>query len=110
MATATDIFKVTITSNAPESFALGTTEFTWTATDANGNVSTGVQQITVVDTTKPVLKAPADVAAPATGTKTLVNLGQATASDIFGVVLKNDAPADGFPLGKNSGHLDGHGC
>ncbi|WP_341347916.1 HYR domain-containing protein [Paenibacillus sp. FSL H3-0469] len=100
VATGTDIFKVTVTSNAPESYGLGVTEVVWTATDANGNVSTGVQKITVVDTTKPVLKAPADVAVPATGTKTLVTLGQATASDIFGVVLKNDAPADGFPLGK----------
>ncbi|MFD2878935.1 hypothetical protein ACFTAO_27890 [Paenibacillus rhizoplanae] len=69
MATATDIFKVTITSNAPESYALGTTEVTWTATDANGNVSTGVQKITVVDTTKPVLKLPADKTVEATALK-----------------------------------------
>ncbi|WP_238652834.1 HYR domain-containing protein [Paenibacillus piscarius] len=101
-ATATDIFKVTVKSNAPEAYGLGVTEVTWTATDENGNVITGVQKITVVDTTKPVLKVPADVSVPATGAKTNVNLGQAQASDIFGVTVKNDAPADGFPLGKTA--------
>ncbi|WP_039788939.1 cellulose binding domain-containing protein, partial [Paenibacillus riograndensis] len=98
----TDIFKVTVTSNAPEDYALGTTEVKWTATDENGNVTTGVQKITVVDTTKPVLKAPADIAAAATGVKTPVSLGQATVSDIFGYTLENDAPADGFPVGKTA--------
>ncbi|WP_074648734.1 HYR domain-containing protein [Paenibacillus jilunlii] len=102
LATGTDIFKVTVTSNAPEDYALGTTEVKWTATDANGNVTTGVQKITVVDTTKPVLKAPADIAAAATGIKTPVSLGQATVSDIFGYTLENDAPADGFPIGKTA--------
>ncbi len=101
-AKGTDIFKVTVTSNAPSEFALGTTEVKWTATDENGNVTTGVQKITVVDTTKPVLKAPADVSVAATGTRTNVTLGQATASDIFGYTLKNDAPADGFPVGKTT--------
>ncbi|MEK5492593.1 HYR domain-containing protein [Paenibacillus sp. FSL R7-0297] len=102
LATATDIFGVTVTSNAPADYALGMTEVKWTATDANGNVTTGVQKITVKDTTKPVLKAPADIAVPALGTKTPVNLGQATATDIFGFTLKNDAPADGFPFGKTA--------
>ncbi|WP_252863251.1 HYR domain-containing protein [Paenibacillus riograndensis] len=102
LATGTDIFKVTVTSNAPENYPLGTTEVKWTATDANGNVTTGVQKITVLDTTKPVLKAPADIAAAATGVKTPVSLGQATVSDIFGYMLENDAPADGFPVGKTA--------
>ncbi|MCE3201765.1 HYR domain-containing protein [Paenibacillus sonchi] len=102
LATGTDIFKVTVTSNAPEDYPLGTTEVKWTATDENGNVTTGVQKITVVDTTKPVLKAPADIAAAATGVKTPVSLGQATVSDIFGYTLENDAPADGFPVGKTA--------
>ncbi|MNC32382.1 Exoglucanase-2 precursor [compost metagenome] len=75
---------------------------TWTATDENGNVTTGVQKITVVDTTKPLLKAPADISVTATGTKTPVTLGQAEVSDIFGYTLKNDAPADGFPVGKTA--------
>ncbi|OKP81500.1 cellulose-binding protein [Paenibacillus helianthi] len=101
-ATGTDIYKVTVTSNAPADYALGTTEVKWTATDENGNVTTGIQKITVKDTTKPVLKAPADVSVIATGVKTQVTLGQATVNDIFGYTLKNDAPADGFPVGKTA--------
>ncbi|MCM3702390.1 HYR domain-containing protein [Paenibacillus macerans] len=101
-ATATDIYKVTVSSDAPTSYPLGTTEVEWTATDENGNVTTGVQKITVVDTTKPVITAPADVTVKATGIKTPVDLGQATASDIFGYTLKNDAPEGGFPLGRTA--------
>lgn len=52
-ATATDIFDVTITSNAPASFPLGSTLVTWTATDANGNATSATQKVTVVDTTAP---------------------------------------------------------
>ncbi|OKP86574.1 HYR domain-containing protein [Paenibacillus sp. P32E] len=101
-ATGTDIYKVTVTSNAPADYALGVTEVKWTATDENGNVTTGIQKITVKDTTKPVLKAPADVSVIATGVKTQVTLGQATVNDIFGYTLKNDATADGFPVGKTA--------
>ncbi|MDQ6969272.1 MAG: hypothetical protein Q9M16_02020 [Mariprofundus sp.] len=57
-ATATDIFNpVTVTSDAPLSYPLGTTVVTWTATDANGNVSTGTQNVNIVDTTAPVVTA-----------------------------------------------------
>jgi len=56
-ATATDIFPVTVTSNAPATYPLGITAITWTATDANGNTSTGTQNVTVVDTTAPTVTA-----------------------------------------------------
>lgn len=47
-ATATDIFTpVTITNNAPATFPVGVTTVTWTATDANDNVSTANQTVTV---------------------------------------------------------------
>ncbi|WP_151734618.1 HYR domain-containing protein [Paenibacillus tengchongensis] len=99
-ATATDIYPVTVTSNAPAVYELGTTTVLWTATDANGNMITGEQKITVVDKTKPVLKIPADISVIATGVKTPVNIGQASATDIFGFKITNNAPADGFPVGK----------
>jgi len=56
-ATATDIFALTVTSDAPATYPLGTTVVTWTATDVNGNVSTGTQNVTVVDTTAPTVTA-----------------------------------------------------
>jgi len=56
-ATATDIFAVTVSSNAPATYPLGLTIVTWTATDANGNVSTATQNVTVVDTTAPAVTA-----------------------------------------------------
>jgi hypothetical protein len=48
-ATATDAVSppVTITSNKPATFALGTTVVTYTAKDARGNVTTGTQRVTV---------------------------------------------------------------
>jgi large repetitive protein len=98
-STATDIFPVTVVHDAPAVFPLGLTKVTWTATDANGNVASGVQNITVIDTTKPVITAPADKTAAATGTKTKVTLGQPVVTDIFGYTVINDAPADGFPVG-----------
>jgi hypothetical protein len=46
-ATATDIFPVTITNNAPSVFLPGKTIVTWTATDTSGNIATATQLVTV---------------------------------------------------------------
>ncbi|KAI7246681.1 hypothetical protein KC345_g12042, partial [Hortaea werneckii] len=98
-ATATDIFPVTVTSNAPADFAVGTTEVTWTATDENGLKTTGKQKVTVDDTTLPVLKVPEDITIEATAIDTSVNIGKATATDLFPVTIVSNAPAN-YPLGK----------
>ena len=98
-ATGTDIFPVTITNDAPDTFPLGATKITWTATDSNGNSVSDIQTINVVDTTSPILTAPVDQTIEATGKLTPVNIGQAKASDIFPVTISNNAPAS-FPLGK----------
>ncbi len=66
-ATATDIFAVTITNNAPAAFPLGPTVVTWTATDASGNSASATQLVTVQDTTPPIIFVPADVAFEASG-------------------------------------------
>jgi gliding motility-associated-like protein len=42
-----------ITNDAPDTFALGTTIVTWTVTDAGGNVVTCTQSVTVVDSEAP---------------------------------------------------------
>jgi hypothetical protein len=43
----------TLTNDAPSAYPLGETIVTWTATDADGNVSTGTQKVTVVDREPP---------------------------------------------------------
>ena len=99
-ATATDeVGVVSITSDAPASYPVGTTVVTWTATDAAGNTATAMQNVTVADTTAPVVTAPADVSAEAAGEQTAVEIGTATATDEVGVVsITSDAPAT-YPVG-----------
>jgi hypothetical protein len=100
-ATATDIFDVAISNNAPAAFPLGSTAVTWRAEDESGNVASATQQVTLRDTTPPQITAPAGVTAEATGATTVVALGTPTASDIFPVTVGNDAPA-AFPLGNTT--------
>jgi hypothetical protein len=54
-AEANDLFPVIVTNDAPSAFPLGKTAVLWTATDANGNSTTAVQYVTVVDTVSPIL-------------------------------------------------------
>lgn len=93
-----DLFPATVTHDAPASFALGLTSVTWTARDMNGNVASARQNVTIRDTTPPVVTPPADRFAEAQGERTRVALGTATASDLFPFTLTNDATAD-FGLG-----------
>lgn len=82
-------------------YPLGTTPVTVSAVDVAGNAGSAAMNITVLDTTPPALTVPDDLLdVPATGTLTPVNLGEATATDLFGPVrISNDAPKDGFPVG-----------
>ena len=43
-----------VTNNAPQTFALGSTTVTWTVTDASGNSATATQVVTVTDPQSPV--------------------------------------------------------
>lgn len=98
-ATATDIFPVKVISDAPVAYSIGTTTVNWTATDANNNVATGIQKVTVKDATAPVVTPPANLTVEATGMLTQVNIGTATATDAVGVVsITSNAPAT-FPVG-----------
>ncbi len=89
-----------ITNDAPESFPLGDTIVTWTATDSAGNAATATQTVTIQDTTLPSITTPPDVTIEASGVLTAVSIGQATASDIADPdpAITNDAP-ESFPLG-----------
>ncbi len=89
-----------VTHDAPSqlAFALGNTTITYTAADKDGNSSAATQVITIQDTVAPVFSTmPADQSVLATGARTYVDIGTASADDLFGVVsLVNDAPADGL--------------
>jgi len=100
IGTATTNDDSPVTSDAPiDGFPLGTTTVTWTAANDIGT-STATQQISVVDTTAPLLTLPPDILADATGTLTDVDIGSASATDLFEpVTITNDAPTAGFPVG-----------
>jgi N-acetylneuraminic acid mutarotase len=67
-ATATDnVGVVSLTSNAPATFPIGTTVVTWTARDAAGNTGTAIQKVTVRDTTPPVISGAATASPNANG-------------------------------------------
>ena len=82
----------------PAFYPLGVTTVQADAVDSSGNRASDSMQITVRDTTAPVLVAPAAVSTEATDLLTSVELGQAKAEDIFPLTVSNDAPA-GFILG-----------
>ena len=98
-ASAYDIFPVTVSNNAPTQFPVGTTTVIWTATDANNNSASANQLITLSDSIPPVITAPANVIAEATGADTMLDLASATATDAVGIAsISSDAPA-AFPIG-----------
>jgi len=102
LASATDAFAVTLSNNAPATFPIGSTTVIWTATDANGNMTSGPQQVTVnlVDIIPPVITPPADVYAQTNSSFASITLGTATAVDnVDGTVpVTGNAPAS-FPIG-----------
>ena len=56
MATASDIFATTITGNSTGIFPLGQTVIMWSATDYSNNTSATLQNVTLQDTTPPVIE------------------------------------------------------
>ncbi len=94
---------VSVTNDAPESFPIGETIVTWTATDVGGNTSSIEQKITVFDTIFPILQVPEDIVLEATSLEhNEVHLGEATATDNGEIAsITNDAP-EFFPLGETT--------
>ncbi len=98
-ATATEICTTATITNPPvASYPLGTTTVSHSARDVAGNTSSCTNQITVVDTTPPVLTVPPDITITSCGTP---SVGTATATDACGaapVTITNNKPPK-FPAG-----------
>lgn len=85
--TATDDCTYTIsTSGIPpgNAFPVGTTNITYTATDAAGNHASAVQHVTVVDNTPPVIEGPANASYTCPSEVPAASPSQAQASDNCG--------------------------
>ncbi len=90
---------ISIINDAPEFFALGDTIVTWTVSDSSGNISTGNQLVTVIDTTVPEISQLENITSEATSVnENIVNLDEPSTSDIQELIIYNDAP-DVFPIG-----------
>ena len=83
-ATIYDIIQVdTVTSDSPDTFPLGETVITWTATDSSGNSATATQTVTVVDTTAPSVTAPDSIEVEATSADNTVEIGNPVYDDHY---------------------------
>ena len=88
---------LTASPDDPGPFALGDTIVTWSATDSAGNTGSASQLVNVVDTTAPVVAAPADVQGYLGNP---VVLGTPDVVEAVGVTaVFNDWPGGDFPLG-----------
>ncbi len=90
-ATASDIVDGALAASclpaSGSTFALGSTAVSCSVTDSANLTSTGSFNVRIVDTTAPVVTAPANISIAATGSTTVVALGSATASDLVSGVL-----------------------
>jgi len=95
------VSEVTITNDAPDTFPLGDSLITWTATDEAGNSASITQKITIVDKTAPELTIPDNVILDATSLETPVFVGDASVVDLTdsSPIITTDAPYS-FPLGE----------
>ncbi|GAB3877109.1 hypothetical protein GCM10028824_36390 [Hymenobacter segetis] len=99
---------VTVTNNAPTTFAKGATTVTWTATDASGNVATATQTVTVNDTEAPVLTVPAAIvrSAPASQCGAVVTFATTAADNCAGAtVVASPASGSTFAVGTTTVRL-----
>ena len=96
-------------------FPLGTTQVTCSAADTHGNAANATFNVTVGDTTPPVLNLPGEIAIPASSESgARVNFTVSATDAVDGVVAVNCSPASGsrFPIGEttvNCSASDSHG-
>ncbi|MGB5706320.1 MAG: PKD domain-containing protein [Arenicellales bacterium] len=86
-----------VTADNTGPFGLGSTIVTWTAIDSHGNLASATQAINIYDNIRPSLIVPDDILA-FSDVAVEVELGQATADDLFLESVANNAPSV-FPLG-----------
>jgi len=107
-ATATDLVdgNPMIANDMPTAgFPMGVTAVTWTATDGSGNTATAAQMVTVTAPSSGPLAitAPANISQEATAPLSTVMLGAATVTGGEPpMMIDNDAPANGFPVGQTT--------
>ncbi len=87
---------IVVTNNAPAIYVLGNNYVTWTATDLEGNVTTCVQVVQVIDTEVPTITCPANITVNAGDP---IDLGMPVTDDNCWVAsIANNAPVT-FPVG-----------
>jgi len=90
-----DIIAVeSFTNDAPDSFPIGMTTVTWTASDTSGNIATDTQIVIISDTTSPIITSPSNIVVEATQTSgMIISIGEATVFDTVGIEsVTNNAP------------------
>jgi len=90
-----------LVNNAPTLFTLGSSTIIWTAIDNSGNSASAIQQISIVDTTPPIIHSVPDITAEAVVPyDNIIELQEPSADDLLGVIsITNDAP-EFFPVGE----------
>jgi len=100
-ATATQSATVVCTPPSNTVFNLGTTTVDCTATNSTGEQAEGTFDVTVVDTTPPVLNLPSDITATATSPSGVIVSYVATATDLVSDAVVTCSPLSGaiYPIG-----------
>jgi len=90
-----------LVNNAPTLFPLGSSTIIWTAIDNGGNSASAIQQISIVDTTPPIIHSVPDITAEAVVPyDNIIELQEPSADDLLGVIsITNNAPQF-FPVGE----------
>jgi len=90
-----------LVNNAPTLFPLGSSTIIWTAIDNGGNSASAIQQVSIIDTTPPIIHSVPDIIAEAVVPyDNIIELQEPNADDLLGVIsITNDAP-EFFPVGE----------
>jgi len=90
-----------LVNNAPTLFPLGSSTIIWTAIDNSGNSASAIQQISIIDTTPPIIHSVPDITAEAVVPyDNIIELQEPSTDDLLGVIsITNDAP-EFFPMGE----------